>query len=181
MDWVLGIERLRLIGTCGVIDLRLGYDEQGHPPSVLLIARATTSCLIDQSAAPSAAAFLLPCQGYESAEEFLQHNESLCSRRFVNYNDLDAFLCKRVLQLATEIRRLAKSTDEEQVLVVSLDWPIPTLEHLNALASTFLPSIKWKQLDSIHGTTSMNVRSTSSLVRVIRPLCTPCLRSLSQS
>ena len=63
MDWVLAIETLLDNDTCGVIGLQLGYDEQGHPPNVLLTARATTNCLIDQIAAPSAAAFLLPCQG----------------------------------------------------------------------------------------------------------------------
>ena len=57
--WVLGIETSPFMGTCGVVGLRLGYDEQGHPPNVLRAARDTTSCLIDQIAAPSAAAFLL--------------------------------------------------------------------------------------------------------------------------
>ena len=41
------------------------------------------------------------------------------SRRLVNSNDLDALVCKRLLQSATEIRRLAKSTDEEQMLIMS--------------------------------------------------------------
>ena len=63
MDWVLGIERSHDRGTCGTIGLQLGHDEQGHPPNVLLAARATTSCLIYQIAAPSAAAFLLPYRG----------------------------------------------------------------------------------------------------------------------
>ena len=63
MDWVLGIETLRGNDTYGVVGLQLGYDEQGHPPNVLLAARATMSCLINQIAAPSAAAFLLPCRG----------------------------------------------------------------------------------------------------------------------
>ena len=49
--------------TCRVVGLRLGYDEQGNPPNVLLAARAKTNCLIDQIAVPSAAAFLLPCRG----------------------------------------------------------------------------------------------------------------------
>ncbi len=63
MDWVLGIETSLDNDTCGVVGLQLGYDEQGHPPNVLLSARATTSCLINQIAAPSAAAFLLLCRG----------------------------------------------------------------------------------------------------------------------
>ena len=41
------------------------------------------------------------------------------SRRLVNSNDLDALVCKHLLQLATEIRRFAKSTDEEQMLTMS--------------------------------------------------------------
>ena len=62
------------------------------------------------------------CRGEanELVEQFLQHNEEFCSRRLVNSNDLDAFVCKHLLKLATEIRRLAKSTDEKQVLVMSL-------------------------------------------------------------
>ena len=52
----------------------------------------------------------------------LQHNEEFDSRRLVNSNDLDALVCKRLLQLATEIRRLAKSTNEEQMLIMSLAW-----------------------------------------------------------
>ena len=63
MDWVLGIEMLADNDTCGVVGPQLGYDEQDHPPNVLLTARATTSCLIYQIAAPSAAAFVLPCRG----------------------------------------------------------------------------------------------------------------------
>ena len=63
MDWVLAIETLLDDDTCGVIGLQLGYDEYEHLPKVLLAARATTSCLIAQIAAPSAAAFLLPCRG----------------------------------------------------------------------------------------------------------------------
>ena len=64
MGWVLGIEIFINIGTCAVVGLQaLEYDEQDHPPNVLLAARATTSCLINQIAAPSAAAFLLPCRG----------------------------------------------------------------------------------------------------------------------
>src|SRR5258706_16050068 len=117
----------------------------------------------------------------ESVEQTWQQDEEFGSRRLVNSNHLDAFVCKCLLQPATEIRRLAKSTDEEQVLVMSLTWSIPTLEHLNALASTFLRLIKHEQLETIRGTTSMNVVSTSSLVRVIRPFHTPCSRSFSQS
>ena len=63
MDWVLGIETSLDNDTYGVVGLYPGYDEQVHPPNVLLAARATTSCLIYQIAAPSAAAFLLPCRG----------------------------------------------------------------------------------------------------------------------
>ena len=63
MDWVLGIEILPDNETCGILSLQLRYDEQGHPPNVLLAARATTSCLTYQIAAPSAAAFLLPYRG----------------------------------------------------------------------------------------------------------------------
>ena len=63
MDWVVGIEMSPDRDTCGVVGLWPGDDEQGHPPNVLLAARATTSCLIYQIAVPSAAAFLLPCQG----------------------------------------------------------------------------------------------------------------------
>ena len=55
------------------------------------------------------------------------------------------------------------------------------LEHLNVSTSTFLPLIKFEQLHTIRGTTSLNACSTSSLVRVIRPFQTPCSRSLSQS
>ena len=117
MDWVLGIENLPEYDTCRVVSLHLGY-EQGYPPNVLLAARATTSCLIYQIAAPSAAAFLLSCRG--SVEQSLQHNEECGSRRLVNSNHLDAHVCKRLLQPGTEIRRLSKSTDEEQVLVISL-------------------------------------------------------------
>ena len=51
---------MNLNDTCGIVGLQLGSDEQGHPPNVLLAARATTRCLIHQIAAPSAAAFLLP-------------------------------------------------------------------------------------------------------------------------
>ena len=122
--------------------------------------------------------FAIVCEVNGSVEQSLQHNEEFGSRRLVNSNDLDALVCKRLPQLAAEIRRLAKSTDEEQVLGMSL---APMLEHLNALTSTFLPLINFKQLDSIRDTTSMNTCSTSSLVRVIRPLQTPCSRSLSQS
>jgi len=57
----------------------------------------------------------------------------------------------------------------------------PILELFKALTSTFLPLTKFEQLDMIRGTTSTKVRSTSSLVRVIRPFQTPCSRSLSQS
>ena len=57
----------------------------------------------------------------ESVGQFLQRNEECCLRRLVNSNDLDAFVCKHLIKLATKIRRLAKSTDEEQVLVMSLD------------------------------------------------------------
>ena len=60
VNWVLGIETSPLTDTCGFVGLWLGYDEQIHPPNVLLAARAATSCLIHQIAAPSAAAFLLP-------------------------------------------------------------------------------------------------------------------------
>ena len=63
MDWVARIETSLDRDTCGVVGLRVGYDEKGHPPNVLLAARAMTSCLIYQIAAPSAAAFLLPCRG----------------------------------------------------------------------------------------------------------------------
>ena len=60
VDGVLGIKRSPYNDACGIVGLQLGYEEQGHPPNVLLAARATTSCLINQIAAPSAAAFLLP-------------------------------------------------------------------------------------------------------------------------
>ncbi len=63
MDWIVRLERSADTDTCGVVGLRLGYDEQGHPPNVLLTARATTSCLLYQIAAPSAAAFWLPWRG----------------------------------------------------------------------------------------------------------------------
>ncbi len=59
VDWVVGVKPSPERYPCGVVGLRLGYDEQGHPPNVLLAARATTSCLIYQIAVPSAAAFLL--------------------------------------------------------------------------------------------------------------------------
>jgi len=63
MDWVLGIETSPDNDTCRVVGLQLGYEEQENPPNVLLAARAATSCLINQIAAPSAAAFLLSCRG----------------------------------------------------------------------------------------------------------------------
>ena len=63
MEWIVGIESSPERDTYGVVGLQLGHDEQGHPPNVLLAARATTSCLIYQIAVPSAAAFLLPCRG----------------------------------------------------------------------------------------------------------------------
>ena len=63
MDWVLGIEIFPNSDTCGIVGLQPGYDEQRHPPNVLLAARATTRCLIYQIAAPSAAGFLLPWRG----------------------------------------------------------------------------------------------------------------------
>ena len=66
MDWVLGIERSPNNDTCGTVGLQPRYDEQGHPPKVLLAARATTSCLMYQIAAPSAAAFLLRGEVNES-------------------------------------------------------------------------------------------------------------------
>jgi len=62
VDGVIGIERSHAIGTCGTVGVGPGRDEQGHPPNVDLTARATTSCLLYQIAAPSAAAFLLPCR-----------------------------------------------------------------------------------------------------------------------
>ena len=117
----------------------------------------------------------------ESVEQILQHSEEFVSRRLINSNNLDALVCEHLLQPATEIRRLAKSTDEQQMLVMSLDWSTLMLEYLNALTSTFLSLINFKQLDSIRGTTSTNTCSASSLVRVIRPFQTPCSRSLSQS
>ena len=119
MDWIFRIERPHDRDTCGAVGLQLGYDEQGHLPNVLLAARATTSCLTYQIAAPSAAAFLLRGEVNESVEHFLPHIEEFCLRRLVNSNYLDAFVCKLLLKSATEIRRLAKSTDEEQVLVMS--------------------------------------------------------------
>src|SRR5258706_5745154 len=121
MDWVLGIESSFDNDTCvWVVGLQPGYDEQGHPPNVLLAARATTSCSITRIAAPSTAAFLLSCGGQRVSRAILRYNEEHGSRRLVNSNDLDALVCKRLLQPATEIRRLAKSTNEEQVLVMSL-------------------------------------------------------------
>ena len=57
MDWVRGIEILPDNDTWWVVGEKLRYDEQGHPPNVLLAARATTSCFINQIEAPSAAAF----------------------------------------------------------------------------------------------------------------------------
>ena len=62
VDWVAGIETSADRDTCWVVGPRLGYDEQGYPPNVLLAARATTNCLVYQIAAPSAAAFLLQWQ-----------------------------------------------------------------------------------------------------------------------
>ena len=121
VTWVLGIERSPFMDTWGAVGLRLGYDEQGHSPNVLLAARETTSCLIDQIAAPSAAAFLLPVPKLRVSRAIFATQRKTCSRRLVNSNDLDALVCKRVLQSATEIRRLAKSTDEKQMLVTSLD------------------------------------------------------------
>ena len=92
MEWVGGIESLRDNDTCGVVGLRLGYEELGYLPNVLLAARATTSCLLYQIAAPSAAAFLLPWRINDSVEQLLQHNEEYDSRRFINSNDLDALV-----------------------------------------------------------------------------------------
>ena len=63
VDWVRGIVIFRYNGTYGVVGLQLGYDEQSHPPNVLLAARSTTSRLIHQIAVPFAAAFLLPGRG----------------------------------------------------------------------------------------------------------------------
>ena len=63
MDWVPGIEIFPKFDACGIVGLQPWYDEQGHPPNVLLAARATTRCLIHQIAAPSAAGFLLPWRG----------------------------------------------------------------------------------------------------------------------
>ena len=121
VDRVFGFEQSPDTNTCGVVGLWLGYDEQGHSPNVLLAARATTNCLLYQIAAPSAAAFLLRAEVNGSAEQFLQHMQrKRFSRRLINSNDLDIFVSKRLLQSATEIRRLAKSADEEQVLVMSL-------------------------------------------------------------
>ena len=63
VDWAVGIKTSPDRDTCGVVGPRLGFDDQGHAPNVLLAARATTSCLLYQIAAPSAAAFLLPWRG----------------------------------------------------------------------------------------------------------------------
>ena len=55
----------------------------------------------------------------ESVVPFATHKR-IFSRRLVNSNDLDALVCKCLLQSATEIRRLAKSADEDQMLVMAL-------------------------------------------------------------
>ena len=62
VDWVVGMKRRQIMTP--VKSLVNGwYDGQGHAPNVVLAARATTSFLMYQIAAPSAAAFLLPWQG----------------------------------------------------------------------------------------------------------------------
>ena len=42
-NWVLGIEMSLLNDACGAVGMSHEYDEQGHPPNVLLAARATTN------------------------------------------------------------------------------------------------------------------------------------------
>ena len=103
VDWVLGIERYRKNETCEVVGMRLGYDKQGNPPNVLLVARATTDCSINLITVPLPLLFCSCPKVNESVEQFLQHNKVFRSRRLVNRNDLDACVCKRLLQSAMEI------------------------------------------------------------------------------
>ena len=118
VDWVIGIENLRDIGTWESLACDWGMTNRDTHQTCFSQHVQRPVVYYTKLQHPLRLPFCYRGEINESVEQFLQHNEEFGSRRLINSNDLDALVCKRLLQSATEIRRLAKSTDEKQVLVM---------------------------------------------------------------
>ena len=119
VDWVVGIKRLLQTDTCEIVGQRLDTTSRDTHQECFSqhVQRPAAYCTRLQLPLPQL--FCYGGQVNESVVQFATH-EKIFSRRLVNSNDLDALVFKFLLQTATEIRRLAKSADEDQVLIMAL-------------------------------------------------------------